>query len=157
MKRILVLIFVLFLIIFSLPIISSFFVETRQDTLLSSLGKYVDRKFWSHGDFQDYTDFGVYSYKSIDIKKSEYFKPVSEPDIATIYVFIDNFEGWVDTIAKNSPDDKLVLNYSFDRSIVDTGDSFYIYENEDYPKFGNYDVWFFDSQTMILYYFHNNI
>ena len=157
MKRILVLMFTFLLLIFSLPIVSSFFVETRQDTLLSSLGKYENRKFWSHGDFQDYTDFGIYTYKSINLSESEYFKTVSENDFATISSFIDNFENWVDSISKNSPNDELVLNYDFDRSIIDTTDFFYIYEDKNYAKFGCYDVWFFDSQTMTLYYFHNNI
>lgn len=132
-------------------------IQTRQDEVLSSLGKYDSKQVWTHGEFQDYTDFGKYSYSSVSIDRNIYFQKVSTTDTQTICAFINNFEDWIDTFRNNDPNDELVSNYSFDRSIIDTEDYFYIYEGENYPQFGCYDVWFFDSQTKILYYFHNNI
>ena len=132
-------------------------IQTRQDKVLSSLGKYDSKQVWTHGEFQDYTDFGKYFYISVSIDQNNYFQKVTSTDTETICSFIDNFEDWIDTFRNNDPKDELVLNYSFDRSIIDTEDFFYIYEGENYPQFGCYDVWFFDSQTKILYYFHNNI
>ena len=132
-------------------------IQTRQDKVLNSLGKYDSKQVWTHGEFQDYTDFGRYSYSSVSIDQNSYFQKVSTTDTETICAFIDNFEDWIDTLRNNDPHDKLVSNYTFDRSIIDTEDCFYIYEGENYPQFGCYDVWFFDSQTKILYYFHNNI
>lgn len=132
-------------------------VVTRQGKVLNSIGRYESKQFWTHGEFQDYTDFGIYTYSSIKIDNNQYFRAVSEADIEEILSFIDNFEKWVDTIGKNMPDDELVTNYSFDSSIIDTNDYFYIYEGENYSKFGCYDIWFADMQTNTLYYFHNNI
>ena len=83
---------------------------------------------------------------------------VSEADIEIINSFVENFEGWINTFASNASTDELVVNYSFDRTFIDTNDYFYIYEDEEnYRKFGCYDLWLFDSQTNVLYYFHNNI
>ena len=132
-------------------------IQTRQEKVLKSLGKYDSKQVWTHGEFQDYTDFGKYSYSSAKIDPNEYFEKVSTTDAETICAFIDDFEDWIDTIRNNDPTDELVSNYSFDRSMMDAEDYFYIYEDEDYSKFGCYDVWFFDSQTKNLYYFHNNI
>ena len=119
--------------------------ETRQDKVLNSLGQYDSKQIWSHGEFQDYTDFGIYSYQSANLNKNEYFTQISKSDIETIYTFIDDFEKWIDTIQNNEPDSDLVINYSFDRSIIDTGDYLYIYEGENSPKFASYDVFFFDT------------
>ena len=132
-------------------------LQTREDKVLDSLGKYESKQVWTHGKFQDYTDFGKYSYPSISIDQNAYFQIVSAADIETIYDFIDDFERWIDAFRNNDPNDELVLNYSFDRSIVDTQDYFYIYEDENYRKYGCYDVWIFDTQTKMLYFFHNNI
>lgn len=140
-----------------LVLLSSCGVQTRQDKVLGSVGEYDAKQFWTHGEFQDYTDFGMYSYSAASLGKNQYFTIVSETNRVTICEFIDDFEKWIDTIRNNDSDDELVLNYSFDRAIIDTEDYFYIYEGENYSKFGCYDVWFFDTQTNVLYYFHNNI
>ena len=133
-------------------------IQSRQDTVLDSIGKYEKKQFWTHGAFQDYTDFGIYTCQSTGIEKSSYFSKVSQEDIGVICEFIDNYEGWVEAVRENDPTDALVLNYRFDRSILDIEDYFYIYEGEEpYPKFGCYDIWIFDNQTNVLYYFHNNI
>ena len=145
------------LLIFVVCVIASCSILTRQGRVLNSLGKYDSKQFWTHGGFQDYTDFGKYSYSSVKIDRNKYFKKVSSNDVETIYAFIDNYEEWIDDIRSNDPDDELVSNYSFDRDCIDTEDYFYIYENEEYSKFGCYDVWIFDSQSMSLYYFYNNI
>jgi hypothetical protein len=50
-----------------------------------------------------------------------------------------------------------VQNYHFDRNILDTEDYFYIYNHYEEKPYWNYDLWLFDSQTNVLYYFHNNI
>ena len=33
----------------------------------------------------------------------------------------------------------------------------YIYDDPDYDRLGNYDVYLYDSDTDVLYFFHNNI
>ena len=107
--------------------------------------------------FQDYMDFAVYTYAAVDLEDSFYFSPLTEGDLETMSAFLDDFEGWIDAVRRSDPQNEVVVNYQFDRSMMDTGDWFYIYENPEYSKFGCYDIWFLDSQTNVLYYFHNNI
>lgn len=132
-------------------------VQTRQNKILTSVGEYKSKQLWSHGEFQDYTDFGIYAFSAVNFEDNAYFSDVAVDDVETICAFIDNFEKWIETFKNNDPDDELVLNYSFDRSAIDIDDYFYIYEGENYPKYGCYDLYFFDTQTNKLYYFHNNI
>lgn len=132
-------------------------IESRQAQVRASLGSCERKVFYTSGGFQDYTDFGIYACSAVDLENNSYFAPITPPDREVLWAFLDDFEGWVDVIGRSDPQNEIVVHYAFDRSIVDTGDWFYIYEDPDYPKFGSYDIWFFDSQTYLLYYFHNNI
>ena len=56
------------------------------------------------------------------------------------------------------------MNYHFSRADIDESDYLYIYDRNGeaigegvYSKYDSYNVYFFDSQTTTLYYFHNNI
>lgn len=131
--------------------------QSRQDPVLASLGRYETKEFYTSGGFQDYTDFAKYTYSSPDLEDNPYFAPLSDADRAELERFLDDFENWIETIRWSDPDNEVVVNYAFDRSNIDTGDYFYIYEDADYPKFGCYDIWFLDAQTKVLYYFHSNI
>ena len=140
---------------FAILLSIQFFIPSREDKVLDSLGQYESKQFWSDGEYRDYTDFGIYTYSTANLDNNEYFQKIA--DNRSIYEFLDHFESWVDTIKGTTPDSELVNNYSFDRAVIDSEDYFYIYQgNSDY-KFECYDIWFFDSQTKILYYFHNNI
>lgn len=132
-------------------------IESRQEQVRSSLGSCERIAFYTSGGFQDYTDFGMYSCFAVDLENNPYFAPITAPDRESLWAFLNDFDGWIDTIGRSDPTNEVVVNYVFDRSIVDTGDWFYIYEDPDYQKFGSYDIWFLDSQTNVLYYFHNNI
>ncbi len=140
-----------------LVILISCEIETPQDKVLASLGKYEREQLWTHGEFQDFTDFGMYTYSTVNLENNRFFSAVSESDIEIIYSFIDDFEDWIEVFREGDAECELVVNYSFDRSIIDTKDYFYIDEDDFYPEFGCYDVWLYDSQSGILYYFHNNI
>jgi len=132
-------------------------IESREEQVRASLGTCERVAFYSSGGFQDYTDFGIYRCPDADLKENPYFAPVTPGDIEKLWGFLDNFEGWIETIGRSDPGNELVVSYAFDRSIVDTGDWLYIYEGENYPPFGCYDIWLLDSQSDMLYYFHNNI
>ena len=156
MRRIFCVLIVLAAVVIT-PFVSFMMMETRQEQVLNTVGNYTEQCFYSHGEFQDYTDFAIYACSSTELNEHPYFSPVSEMNRELIVSFVDNFEEWVSVIKNNDPADGLAVNYSFDRSMIDSLDYCYIYENKDYPKFGCYDVWFFDAQTNMLYYFHNNI
>ena len=148
----------IFLCVFVLLLsLTGCFVNSRTDSILDSLGKYDSKQHWTSGEFQDYTDFGIYVYPYIDLTETPYFAPISSDDITTICEYLDDFDKWIAIHQEQSPNDELVINYAFDRSIIDTTDCFYIYANRNGAILFDYDVWFLDMQTNTLYYFHNNI
>ena len=94
--------------------------ENRDSQVLKTLGNYESKRLWTHGEFQDYADFGIYNYQSANLEDNTYFHQVSQEDIETICGFLDNYEQWIETFRDNDPDDVLVQNYHFDRNILDT-------------------------------------
>ena len=153
MKRFLLLALVLSLLICT----TSCGLKTRQEEMIDFLGKPESEQIWTHGEFQDYADFGIYYYPALNIENSKDFAKVSPEDMETLGLFLDNYEQWIAAVESNDPEDELVVNYAFDRTIIDTEDHFYIYtKDEDHPLY-DYDIWFFDSQSKTLYYFHANL
>ena len=138
------------------------FLYSHQKSVISSLPDYESKLFYTIDGFQDYTDYAKYIYDNItiqDLKSSEYFTMTTANDVEEILLHIDDFEGWVEACGG-----ELKENYDFDKSIVSEGDFFYIETKEGesigqrtYRKFENYDVYYFDVDAQILYYFHNNI
>ena len=127
------------------------------DAVLDSLGNYTAKNMYSHGGWQDYTDYGKYQYDSAHVENNKYFAPVTETDTEILKTYVTNFEECLEAIGRNTPDDTLVVNYDFDTAIISTDDYFYIYNDPDYPEYGNYKVYFFDTEANTLYYFHSSI
>ena len=133
-----------------------------EDKVIASLGEYDKEDFFTSGGFQDYTDYAKYYYTSVDIENNKYFKQVKETDCTAINTHLDDFEGWIETIKDGESSNEVVVNYDFDRGMVDTEDYFYIDSEEHTWDDGStslvrYNVYLFDTQTQVLYYFHNNI
>ena len=133
-----------------------------EDKVVASLGEYESREFFTSGGFQDYTDYARYHYTSTNVEENKYLRKVKETDIAAIDVHLDDFEGWIEAIKDNDASNEVVVNYDFDREIVDTEDYFYIDSEEETWSDGelllvDYNIYLFDTQTQVLYYFHNNI
>lgn len=124
---------------------------------MNSVGKYESCGFYTHGEFQDYTDYAKYSYSSVDFTDNKYFQQVTADNKVSILKYIENFERWIETIKSHDSNDELVICYDFDISIISSGDYYYIDDDSRYTEFENYDIYFFDSETNMLYYFHNNI
>ena len=134
----------------------------KTHAVVSSLGKYADRVFYTSGGFQDFTDYAKYYFTAADIVENKHLNKIQETDFAMINAHLDDFEGWIDTIKDSDPSDEVVVNYDFNRGMVDTEDYFYIDSEEHTWSDGDtslvrYDIYLFDAQTQILYYFHNNI
>lgn len=127
------------------------------DKILNSIGTYNLREYYTSDGFQDYTDYAKYSYEEVDFSSNRYFTKVSSDNMQMLTSHIENFEEWVEAIGTQDTKSEVVQGYDFDISVVSEGDYFYIYDDPDYPEFGNYDVYYFDIDTMMLYYFHNNI
>ena len=132
------------------------------DKVISSLGEYKEKEFFTSGGFQDYTDYAKYYFTYANVAENKYLCKIQETDFAMINTHLDDFEGWIKTISDSSPSNEVVVNYDFDREIIDTADYFYIDSEETTWSDGHtslvkYDVYLFDVQTQVLYYFHNNI
>lgn len=127
------------------------------DEVLESLGEYQSKEYFTSGGFQDYTDYAKYTYKEIDFSKNVYFNILSSDSMENLTDHIEDFERWIQTINEFEPQNEVVLEYDFHSSVISEGDYVYIYDDPDYPELGCYDVYFFDMESMTLYYFHNNI
>ena len=81
-------------------------------------------------------------------------KGYTEDDISGILAYVDNFEEWVRT-CEDFPKD----SYEFDQSRIGVGDYFFILNKygEAEKAFWNYNLYYFDVDAGMLYYFHNNI
>lgn len=135
-----------------------------EDKVLNSLGEYKSREYYSEGEFQDFTDYAKYYYDSVDFTNNEYFSKIGPSDMDVLNEHLDDFESWIETYRKGYASCEIVINYDFDRSIIDSEDYLYI-ESKQYNDpwddgnmvFASYNIYFFDIQTNTLYYFHNNI
>ena len=137
-----------------------------EDKVLNSIGKYKDHEFYSEGAFQDFTDYAKYYYDSVDFTDNKYFSKIQQSDIDNLNEHLDDFEAWIDTYREGDASREIVVNYDFDRSLIDFEDYLHIYSETSTHTwddgttttfFINYDIYFFDTQTNTLYYFHNNI
>ena len=139
---------------------------TPENKVLTSLGEYKSHEFYTEGAFQDYTDYAKYYFESADLTDNEYFSKIQQSDIDTLNEHLDDFESWIKTYREGDASREIVVNYDFDRSLIDFEDYLHIYSETSTHTwddgttttfFINYDIYFFDTQTNTLYYFHNNI
>ena len=133
-----------------------------EDKVIASLGKYEKYEFFTSGGFQDYTDYAKYFFSSANVVENKYLNKIQETDYAIINTHLDDFEGWIKTIKDIEPSSEVVVYYDFDREIIDMEDYFYIDSEEHTWSDGHtslvrYNIYLFDTQTQVLYYFHNNI
>ena len=128
-----------------------------KNEVLESLGEYKSKEYFTSGGFQDYTNYAKYTYENIDFSENVYFNKISSDSAEQLSSHIEDFEGWVQTIKETEPKNEVVLGYDFDSSVISEEDYLYIYDDPDYSELGCYDVYFFDIESMTLYYFHNNI
>lgn len=110
---------------------------------------------------QDTVDFANYKYDSIDRLRNsecyEYYKTVSEGDIENLKGYFENFVEWLN--------DERLAEYSFDTSCISEGD-YYLLETEEgksmgdgyfYGKYDIYRLYFFDAETLTLYFIHADV
>ena len=128
-----------------------------KDKVIDSLGRYESEIFLTYGGFQDYTDYAKYTYNDVDFSGNKYFERITPESEKELVAHISDFMLWVAAHTENDPENELVVGYDFDYASISDDDYVYIYDDPDYPYLGNYNVYFFDTETMTLYYFHNNI
>lgn len=156
----------LLLLIAGVSLLSLYGCEMPPDEVINSLPEYESRIFYTEGVFQDYTDYGIYTYENIDesvFEKSIFFEKVPE-DKDIIMAYLDNYEDWIELYRSREEYCELSDKYDFDKGIIDESDYYYInsegvdaMEGHLQLKFSSYNIYFFDTATNTLYYFHSNI
>ena len=107
---------------------------------------------YTEGGFGDFTTYGEYYYNENSIEKfrnNKYFSEVDDSNIPDIKGYFENFE---QILMFFEHKDK----YTFDKTQIKEGDYFYIKTLYDEPYY-NYDVYYVDTDKMIMYHIHNNI
>ena len=160
--------FIILIIILALIIVvptaifSATFVPPQEKVFLS-LGEYEIVEYCEDGGWQDFTIYYEITYENPNLENNDYLKQLIQADIEELNLYLDNFEDWVALVTdeRYEPNEQFVKNYDFDRNIISTNDYCYIYDSADYDdfyaKFESYDLYFYDTETETLYYFHNNI
>ena len=136
--------------------------QSLMNPVIGSLGIYVQQEFYSEGSFQDFTDYGKYYFSTVKVAENPYFTQIQESDLPIINEHLDDFESWIELFRSTDASRKIVQNYDFDRQIIDTEDYIYIDSekhtwSDGHTSLVSYNLYFFDSQTLVLYYLHNNI
>ena len=107
--------------------------------------------------FQDYTDYCKYFYKDATaFENNPNYHKVAESDISKIKEYFDHFKQFMEGDRAGK--------YDFDTKCM-TGGDFVLIESKEgvsdgnivYGKYDNYNIYYFDTESNILYYFHNNI
>lgn len=120
---------------------------------MSGMPKYESKECYYGKGFQDYTHYCKYYYSDSDEEKfanHSKFKKLLVSDFEEIEEYFESFEmrvGW----------EEYYEEYDFiPTSQIKEGNYFYIYEKEGYDKFQYYDIYYFDVDKNILYFFHSN-
>ncbi|MBQ8550083.1 MAG: hypothetical protein IJ426_01950 [Clostridia bacterium] len=144
---------VVLLLALSLSLFSCDFFSASSDEVAKTLGKYEKRELYVSDGFQDYTVYGKYFYKESNVEVNELFEQINDQNYEELIGYLDNFCRWLDDA------DEVLEHYDFDRSVITNDDFLYIdnRSKEGFGKYNTYDVYLYDTQTDILYLFHNNI
>lgn len=130
-----------------------------RDPVLEAFPGLGEGQVWTSCGFQDYTDYGKYTYSGITsemLEDNQYFQPVTQEDIPTLLEILKNYEGWLEW-EQNCEDCEVAEHYDFSADKIRAGDYFYLYfKYPDWPM-SNYDLYYFSVENQTLYFFHNNI
>ena len=145
-------------ILFAIPSSNEFYT----DEVISSVGVAISEDYHQYGWWQDYTIYAKYTFENPNFENNEYLEQMNEENVEKLKYYLACYEDWLDVISDDLKDRDLVKNYDFDKDIISIDDYCYIY---DYtlvdPNFElkpeSYNLYFYDTETEILYYFHNNI
>lgn len=135
--------------------------KMSHEKVLDTLPNYfASFEYLDPNGFRDYTYYCKYYYKDITAETfndNRFFTLTSHEDVEYILSFIDDYEDETEHYGE------VQKIYDFDKSIISEGDYFYVYTMEGtisggvtYEKFDHYDVYYFDLDAQILYYFHTD-
>ena len=142
------------LIVFLLPtiLLNSCAFLLPKDDVLQSLGEYGNKEEGVNAGFRDVTIYIKYYYDDIDLTGNNYFDPVTEENLSVLGEYVADFEKWVACVE----DTDSFCFYDFSRENIDEQDYLCLRDESDAGvDKEDYTIYFFDSQTNVLYYFRN--
>ncbi len=112
-------------------------------------------EFYDDNSFQDYTDYAKYIYSSNEvIVNDEKYKIVEKTDIENIKKYFNNFYNQMKK-------EKRLEEYDFNLDMINEGDYIRIRKSVNKeadiiepPYYDYYSLYFFDIETLTLYYIH---
>lgn len=114
-------------------------------------GYYEKEEHFQKDGFQDHTDYCKYFYKKSDNDKfinSTKYEIVKEENIESLKNYFNDTRKFMNMEGRSN-------DFDFDNDIISTGDYYYLDLKE--PGYNNYNVYFYDIETHVLYYIHSNI
>ena len=150
---------VVMLILLAFGACAKFLYEVNNEVYLPGL---IDKEYYSSEPGRDSVKYRKYMYedtKELREKLEYHEKLMPVTDNATEYIasFFENFGDWAESVDFYS-------EYDLDKSCIDYGDYFYIENVEIHggntglkDRYRTYDVYYFDIQSMTLYYLHIDI
>ena len=137
-----------------------FSLFSEQPTRSVPRGYVRSEEYWDPMGYRDSTDFCIYTYDAVPFGSRERrYKPVTQDGIETVHGYFADFAG------RLSGDGRMKA-YPFDDACISAGDYVYIRAEEDKRESDsdsdsdstythiNYSVYFFDTETLTLYYIH---
>ena len=114
-------------------------------------------EYYDKEGIQDHTDYAKYGYDKVIVENDDNYTKVSKDDIENIKSYFNNFKDVMESLER-------LNEYDFDVNSITENDYVRIVTKEGTPigdstygKFDNYSIFLFDSETLTLYYIHNNI
>lgn len=113
-------------------------------------------EYYDEQGFREYTDYAkyIYSSKSI-ITNNRKYEIITNDNIDNVKSFFSDFS--------LSMREELEDVYNFDENIITVGDYVRIKDVKEYPsnlptlyKYHSYTIYYFDVDTLTLYYIHKN-
>lgn len=115
-------------------------------------------EFFDPHPTQDSTDYCKYYYADkTPFENHSSFRVIAEADVNDVRGYFSDFARWMEACDR-------LEEYDFDPGRITPGDYVRIVTKEGTPigdsvygKYDNYKVYFFDTETCILYYIHSNV
>lgn len=122
------------------------------------IGYIKKEEFYDKQGWMDFTDYCKYYYNNTTtFENNSTYRQISESDIDTVSGYFSDFQLWME-------EEKRTDEYDFDINCISKGDYVLIETKEGskigqnaYGKYDDYSIYFFDKDSCILYYIHNNI
>ena len=158
MRKIFFLFFgVVMLILLAFGACAKFLYEVNNEVYFPGL---IEKKSYHSEPGRDSVECSIYTYEDTEelrekLENHEKFMPVTKNATEYIASFIDDFGEIIE-------DKDIYSEYNLDKNCIDSEDYFYIENVETYggddpawiDEYRTYNVYYFDIQSMTLYYLH---